>query len=283
MNISVSPFLKLLANSWTLLLRCLCILQQVRSIFLSLETSILLHSALLAQEKYCDVMITCIAPSLDSIHLLFPIRVTAFQLFYKHFFTFDLPPTSFQPLFILSSRAFATHSTRNATATNAKMFVGSNDSLPQDPQYQANLTELGYHLNDKGQFLSISNPAQFFAFFHTDNERANEKRKEAMHMCVRQIVKEELAKLGVKELFLTGEDGKSVEEVKPVGKHLPILVTEPVALKQKKDVIIVIGEQVQDLGIWAWRSLMKEGGIDDGSAVGLVKKLQDMRLDGKLS
>jgi hypothetical protein len=156
------------------------------------------------------------------------------------------------------------------------MFVHTGENLPQDPKYGADLEKLGYKVDENKQIVSIDR-AHHFIYFFTSSDRANERRKEAMHDCARGLVKEELAELGVVEAFLGGEKGKEVLGVgpkeKPKAKHLPILVTEPEELRKKRDVIVVIGEPSEDVGIWAWRHLLTNGGIEGGSAVGLVKKL----------
>ncbi|KAK5131273.1 hypothetical protein LTR08_001178 [Meristemomyces frigidus] len=151
------------------------------------------------------------------------------------------------------------------------MFRRTTDNLPKDPSYPADLTSLGYKLNSESQIVEIDKPAQFFTFYATDNDRANEVHKEAMHECVRNIVLDRLAEKGVKQIYVNG-DGFVVS--KPEGPHTTILATEPSVLKEKRDVVVVVNEHMQDLGIWSYRLLMREGGINAGSAVGLVEKLQ---------
>ncbi|KAK3111586.1 hypothetical protein LTR53_013004 [Teratosphaeriaceae sp. CCFEE 6253] len=92
-----------------------------------------------------------------------------------------------------------------------------------------------------------------------------------MHECVRKEIMSRLGELGVKQLFVHKE---GFGEAKPDGPHVTILATELEALMGKKDVIVVVNEHMQDLGVWAYRMLMREPGIDGGSVVGMVKKLQ---------
>lgn len=61
------------------------------------------------------------------------------------------------------------------------MFRRKSAALPADPAYPADLKTLGYKLNDKGQFVSTDGSGGSFKFWITDNDRANEVRKEAMH------------------------------------------------------------------------------------------------------
>ena len=145
------------------------------------------------------------------------------------------------------------------------------NNLPKDPSYPADLTKLGYTLNAAGQFVKVSNPNELFQYHVTDNDRANEVHKEAMHECVRHTVLTELTALGVKEVYVH-EDG--VVDVKPEGPHIGILATELAELKEKRDVVVVAGESMQDLGIWAYRALMWEPGLEGGSAVGLIRRLR---------
>ncbi|KAI6805700.1 hypothetical protein KC367_g1691 [Hortaea werneckii] len=153
----------------------------------------------------------------------------------------------------------------------SKMFRRTEHNLPQDPDFPADLHALGFKINEHGQFVKIDDPSTFFDFYHTDNERANEVRKERLHECVRQSVLSSLASQDVKQLYVFSE---SCSEAKPEGQHTSILTTELEKLKTKQDVVVIINEHMQDLGIWAYRLLMREAGIEGGSAVGLMKKLQ---------
>ncbi|GAB1740123.1 hypothetical protein NU219Hw_g5040t1 [Hortaea werneckii] len=153
----------------------------------------------------------------------------------------------------------------------SKMFRRTEHNLPQDPDFPADLHALGFKINEHGQFVKIDASSTFFDFYHTDNERANEVRKERLHECVRQNVLSSLASQDVKQLYVFGG---SCSEAKPEGQHTSILTTQLEKLKAKQDVVVIINEHKQDLGIWAYRLLMREAGIDGGSAVGLMKKLQ---------
>ncbi|KAK0937930.1 hypothetical protein LTR29_010495 [Friedmanniomyces endolithicus] len=155
------------------------------------------------------------------------------------------------------------------------MFRRTSENLPQDPSFPADLHALGYKVNELGQFVEAEpaedKAADFFDYYHTDSDRANEVRKEAMQECARKEIMERLSELGVKPLFVHGKDfGK----VKPEVPHVAILATELAVLKEKKDVLVVVNEHKQDLGIWAYRLLLWQDGIDGGSAVGMVRKLK---------
>ncbi|KAK1055587.1 hypothetical protein LTR74_015552 [Friedmanniomyces endolithicus] len=155
------------------------------------------------------------------------------------------------------------------------MFRRTSENLPQDPCFPADLHALGCKANELGQFVEAEptegKAAEFFDFYHTDSERANEVRKEAMHECARKEILERLSELGVKPLFVYGQ---KFTEVKPGVPYVPILATDLAVLKGKKDVIVIVNEHKQDLGIWAYRLLLWQAGIEGGSAVGMVKKLK---------
>ncbi|KAK3695923.1 hypothetical protein LTR37_018278 [Vermiconidia calcicola] len=166
------------------------------------------------------------------------------------------------------------------------MFVRTNVELPVDATSETTLIELGYKLNDKGQFVKFhtsSSTPSFFEFFVSDSESRNEENREKMHEAARNVVMQMLEKLGVRETFLWGEDGAEISDAKPTAPHVTILTTELAELKNKKDVVVVIGDHNADAGIWAYRHFLGEGGVDGGSAVGLVKKLESVGLEGYLA
>ncbi|KAK3700376.1 hypothetical protein LTR37_015987 [Vermiconidia calcicola] len=165
------------------------------------------------------------------------------------------------------------------------MFVRTNVDLPVDATSETTLIELGYKLNEKGQFVNFhtsNSTPSFFDFFVSDNENRNEENREKMHEAARTEVMKMLEKMGVKETFLWGEDGAEISNAKPTAPNVTILTTNLDELKAKKDVVVVIGDHNGDAGIWAYRHFLGEGGVDGGSAVGLVKKLKDVGLEGYL-
>ena len=155
------------------------------------------------------------------------------------------------------------------------MFLRSNKELPKEPAYPASLAVLGYELNGKSQFVKVGTESEFFNYFHSDSERFNELRKEAMHECARQSMYTALAGHGITELYLTGNNGTVVKKVKPDAAHVSILTSEVSELRHKKDVIVLIGEHTQDLGVWAYRILLKEGGTVEGTAAGLAERIHE--------
>lgn len=76
-------------------------------------------------------------------------------------------------------------------------------------------------------------------------------------VCIRDIVLSRLHSLGLETLRLPV--GAS-----PKTQHVPILVSP--SLETKSRIIVVFGEPCQDLGVWAYRTIGREG-INIGSAV----------------
>ncbi|EME86802.1 uncharacterized protein MYCFIDRAFT_77379 [Pseudocercospora fijiensis CIRAD86] len=140
---------------------------------------------------------------------------------------------------------------------------------PPEPEYEADLEKLGFRLNEKYQFVETG---AVFDYYHTDNDRANELRKEAFHTAARAKIAEVLSERhGIQELYLTGG---TYHHERPQEPHVSILCTKVSELKKKHDIVVVIGEAKEDPGIWGWRVAGKEGGIESGSVVGLAARLQ---------
>ncbi|KAF7184939.1 hypothetical protein HII31_13751 [Pseudocercospora fuligena] len=140
---------------------------------------------------------------------------------------------------------------------------------PPEPKYEADLEKLGFRLNEKYQFIENGG---VFDFYHTDNDQANELRKEAFHTAARIKIAEVLReRCGVQELYLTGS---KYHYERPQEPHVSILCTKVSELKKKHDIVVIIGEASEDAGIWAWRVAGKEGGIESGSAIGVAARLQ---------
>ncbi|KAK4609851.1 hypothetical protein CLAFUW4_14437 [Fulvia fulva] len=146
---------------------------------------------------------------------------------------------------------------------------------PPAPVFAPDLEKLGFELRDGAFVKKGSSPPEYFDFFHTDDDQTNERRKEAIHEAARAAVASELEKkYDIKQVYIAS-DGE-VATIKPSEAHITLLATEVSKLRTKRDVIIVVGEEAagkQDAGIWAYRALMNEGGMEKGSAVGLAKML----------
>ncbi|KAK2734263.1 hypothetical protein FQN57_001724 [Myotisia sp. PD_48] len=137
------------------------------------------------------------------------------------------------------------------------MFVFRKDALPKDPVFPANLKQLGYFVNENDQIRMIADPNERFLYKINANDRYNEMQKEAMNTCIRQIVLSRLQNLGLSSFNLPVGTANS-------SPHVPILISPSIYTDQR--VIVVLGEPVQDLGIWSYRTV-SEDGINVGSAV----------------
>ncbi|KAE8147547.1 Arb2 domain-containing protein [Aspergillus avenaceus] len=143
------------------------------------------------------------------------------------------------------------------------MYVFERGNLPADAHFPADLGKLGYFINDKDQIRKISDPTQDFRFKINSNARWNELQREAMNECIRTIVSSRLRDLGLTTLRLP----LKASSVEP---HVPVMVSSN--LSSATRIIVVIGEPIQDLGVWAYRSV-GEDSIDGGTAVSLAKAI----------
>lgn len=159
------------------------------------------------------------------------------------------------------------------------MFVRNWEGIPDATNYPADLEKLGFHFNLQGQLVDGND--KFVEYHVSGDGEANERRKEAFHECVRQNVKGRLVAYNIKEIYLTGEEGTDVKGRKPNGPHVNILATDLAPLGSKSDVVIVIGERKQDLGVFSYRDLLGTPGVERGSAAGLVEKLKRIDLRGE--
>jgi hypothetical protein len=128
-------------------------------------------------------------------------------------------------------------------------------------------------MNQKGEFVNTET-GEYFDFFHTDSERVNDLRRGVFQDCLRTEIAATLKdKHCIEELFLSGQHGTACTAAQPIEPHVSILVTELSKLREKRDIIVVVGESTQDCGIWAWRLVQREGGMEEGSLVGLAEKM----------
>ncbi|PLN80712.1 Arb2 domain-domain-containing protein [Aspergillus taichungensis] len=149
------------------------------------------------------------------------------------------------------------------------MFVFSREDLPPDPSFPADLKQLGYFINDRDQIRKISDPKQEFQFKINKNDRWNETQREAMNACIREIVSQRLRASGLVTLRLP----LSSSATQP---HVPILVSSNISTASR--IIVVFGENVQDLGIWAYRNVSSDG-IAAGSAVSFARAVLGLESD----
>ncbi|KAL4808833.1 Arb2 domain-containing protein [Aspergillus unguis] len=141
------------------------------------------------------------------------------------------------------------------------MFVFHRKDLPLDAVFPADLDKLGYFINDQDQIRKKSDPDQEFQYKINRNDRWNDVQRAAMNECIRGIVLARLRDLGLATLRLPLTSG-------PNRPHVPILVSKNLSTASR--IILLFGEPVQDLGIWAYRTVGAEN-INAGSAVDFVK------------
>lgn len=160
------------------------------------------------------------------------------------------------------------------------MFRRLEDSLTADSVYPEDLKELGYLITPEHKIRQIKDPKQKFKFRVTNNERHNEMRGEAMNNILREEVMNRMKDLGY---VLVNVPPFTIE--KPEFPHLPILSTHPDELKAKKRVIIIVGDEQEDLGIWSWRDMLgssddsEQEGIEFGSCINFARELKKRAAD----
>lgn len=86
--------------------------------------------------------------------------------------------------------------------------------------------------------------------------------------CIRQIVLHRLEEAGLETWRLPLKDGSDEHHMPSSEPHIPILVSRNLAGASR--VVLVFGEPTQDLGIWAYRSVGRDG-VNFGSAVDFTK------------
>lgn len=89
-----------------------------------------------------------------------------------------------------------------------------------------------------------------------------------MLACIREIVLNRLQEAGLEIWRLPFRNGPQKLKAPTNDPHVPILVSKN--LFEATRVLVVFGEPVQDLGIWAYRSI-SQGGINFGSAVSFTE------------
>lgn len=147
------------------------------------------------------------------------------------------------------------------------MFRRLSSSLPKDPEFPADLEALGYFVNEKDQIRSITRPDHEFNFFISKNERVCETQREAMNTCIRQLVQTRLlsSSLNLTRVPFTAS---------PTDPHIPILTSTNLPTANRT--ILFFGEEFQDLGIFAYRTIGQESNAA-GSAVDFVSAIQSSK------
>lgn len=142
------------------------------------------------------------------------------------------------------------------------MFRRLSHTLPKDPEFPADLEGMGYYINEKDQIRSIARPDQEFNFFISKNERVNEKQREAMNTCIRENLLPRFQRLGLNTVPLPSPAPTP---------NIPILVSSSFSTLPR--IIIYFGESVQDLGIFAYRTIGQVS-LATGSCIDFVSSVQ---------
>lgn len=175
------------------------------------------------------------------------------------------------------------------------MYKLTQAGMPEDPSYPPDLKQLGYvhqprqcesHLTSSSFFIderseirTIKKPHDYYNFWMSNNDRVNESFREAMHVCINAEVNHRMKALGIPPVYLP-----HLATEKPAGEPcVPIFVTKKEELRKLKRIIVVVNDDFQDLGMWAYRIASKEGGVDAASVVSLAKAMQGSQLSSTVA
>lgn len=138
-----------------------------------------------------------------------------------------------------------------------------------------------YGINEKDQIRSLADPEQEFHFFISKNERVREVQREAMDglfhtfsyisivdalaACIRNNLAPRFTALGLETVRLPQSAGAE-------DPHVPILTSTN--FPHAKRLILYFGDNVQDLGIFAYRIIGQES-ISSGSVIDFVTTIRD--------
>lgn len=111
----------------------------------------------------------------------------------------------------------------------------------------------------------IDGPTFYFNYFQSKNMRHNDCQRFAFNSAVEaQLIHPRLEALGMTKVALP-LDTPTAEP------HVPIFVSPD--LKNKKRVVLIVGESEQELGVIAHRVIGGAGGVDKGSMVDIARAL----------
>ncbi|KKY20287.1 putative ribosomal protein s14 [Diplodia seriata] len=149
------------------------------------------------------------------------------------------------------------------------MFKLSQAGMPENPSYPRNLTQLGYFIDERSEIRTIRPPHNYYNFWISNNNHINEAFRESMHACINEEVIHRMTALGIPPIYLP-----QLSTEKPHSEpNVPVLVTEKEELRKLKRITVVVNDDFQDLGLWAYRIVSKEHGLEAGSVVSLAKAL----------
>jgi hypothetical protein len=156
-------------------------------------------------------------------------------------------------------------------------FRRTSADLPKDVEFPADLAKLDFKVNADGRIVEIHNAKEFFKFEKYDKYDTNQRRYNAMHQAVRAKAHKILASMGIAPVYIDLTDDMKSHHVggkKPVAPSMKILASPGFSQFDDKELYLIIGDSKQDLGIWSRKTVLTEGGIEHGSAIGLVAALR---------
>lgn len=158
------------------------------------------------------------------------------------------------------------------------MFRRTTESPPSEVQFPTGLAALGIARNDLGQYVKANDPDSFIDYKAFQDDATNSQLAQAVKDAIQGDVLKELEDLDMLPCYLHQDDKKAyTDPVKPPKKSsVRILASDMQRLSSKKQIFIIIGDSSQELGIWSWKTTKTEGGINKGTAVGVVKSLRSM-------
>ncbi|KAK4196174.1 Arb2 domain-containing protein [Triangularia verruculosa] len=145
------------------------------------------------------------------------------------------------------------------------MFRRHWSGLPVDPVFPADLSELGYFINEYDEIRSLEDSDYYFKYFLTKNERYNDRRRFAFDEAISKIVHSRLDAEALTPLRLP-------LGTQPTDRHVPIRISHD--LPKHSRVVLIIGEDAQQFGVLAHRVLGGKGGVTKGSVLNLVQGLK---------
>jgi hypothetical protein len=156
--------------------------------------------------------------------------------------------------------------------TNTNMFSRSDNNLPEDVSFPADLTQLGLKRDLRGRYVQIDDEDEFDYYEHYTTKATNDKRYEAVHEAIRHDVYGMLGKMGVKLIYTHDKDVSvttKIPEEKPKIKMLHGGL-ETVS----NEFYVIIGDSRRELGIISRMTTSIAGGPREGTVLGVARALQ---------
>ncbi|KAL7925805.1 Arb2 domain-containing protein [Trichoderma austrokoningii] len=149
--------------------------------------------------------------------------------------------------------------------------ISSSFSDLDDASVTRSAMEEAYFVNDQDEIRSIQNPDNYFKYFLDRNPRVCARQRFEFNRAMEAIIHERLEGEGLQKVCL------------PVGQlatepHIPIFVSPN--LETRSRIVVIFGETTHDLGVLAGRVANGQGGINEGSAVPVVRAVKSQKASG---